>query len=118
MTYVMSDLHGCYDQYIKMLKKIQFSKNDELYILGDVIDRGKEPIKILLDMAGRDNVYPILGNHELLALSVLPALLKIYDQKSHRFVGIFVLLFCRWAGAHQRKKDEKRCNIWLFGRFG
>lgn len=72
----MSDLHGCYDQYIKMLKKIQFSESDELYILGDVIDRGKEPIKILLDMAARDNVYAILGNHELLALSVLPALLK------------------------------------------
>ena len=31
MTYVMSDLHGCYDQYIKMLKKIQFSETDELH---------------------------------------------------------------------------------------
>ena len=28
MVYVMSDLHGCYDEYMKMLKKISFSKKD------------------------------------------------------------------------------------------
>ena len=38
MIYVMSDLHGCYDKYERMLKKISFSKDDILYILGDVVD--------------------------------------------------------------------------------
>lgn len=47
MIYVISDLHGCYDQYKQMLKKIQLSKNDTLYILGDVIDHGNDGIKIL-----------------------------------------------------------------------
>ena len=28
MIYAMSDLHGCYDKYIKMLEKINFSKRD------------------------------------------------------------------------------------------
>lgn len=36
--YVMSDIHGCYDEFIKMLELISFSDKDELYILGDVID--------------------------------------------------------------------------------
>lgn len=31
-----------------MLKKIQFSQEDELYILGDVIDRGEYGIQIML----------------------------------------------------------------------
>jgi hypothetical protein len=31
---------------------------------------------------------------------------------------IFVLVRCRWAGAHQREKDEKRIKLWLLGRFG
>jgi hypothetical protein len=41
------------------------------------------------------------------------ALLKIEDLKAFGFVVIFVLLFCRWADAHQRKKDEKRRNTRL-----
>jgi len=41
------------------------------------------------------------------------ALLKIEDLKAKGFVVIFVLLFCRWADAHQRKKDEKRRNTRL-----
>lgn len=42
MIYIMSDLHGCYDLYQKMLKTIKFSQTDMLYIIGDVIDRGKD----------------------------------------------------------------------------
>ena len=34
VIYAMSDLHGCYDKYIKMLEKISFSDSDTLYILG------------------------------------------------------------------------------------
>lgn len=40
MIYVMSDIHGCYEQFMIMLKKIHFTDTDILYILGDVIDRG------------------------------------------------------------------------------
>ncbi len=75
MTYVMSDIHGCYDKYIKMLEKINFNKNDVLYILGDVVDRGAEPIRVLKDMMMRDNVIPIIGNHEVLAIECLDKLL-------------------------------------------
>ena len=48
-TYVMSDLHGNYEAYINMLKKIDLKDSDMLYILGDVLDRGPHPIKIILD---------------------------------------------------------------------
>lgn len=71
MRYVISDIHGCYEEYLELLKKIQFGDADELYILGDVVDRGPEPIKVLRDMMGRANVYPILGNHDYVALKIL-----------------------------------------------
>ena len=74
MIYVMSDLHGCYDKYVQMLEKIGFGDGDTLYILGDVIDRGPDGIRILLDMMDRKNVIPIIGNHESLALSSLKLL--------------------------------------------
>ena len=71
MIYVMSDIHGCYNEYKQLLEKIQFSEADEMYVLGDVVDRGPEPMKILFDMMYRPNVYPILGNHEYMAIKIL-----------------------------------------------
>lgn len=71
MIYVMSDLHGCYDKYKQMLEKIKFNSEDTMYVLGDIIDRGDDGVKILLDMMRRPNVVPILGNHEYMAYSVL-----------------------------------------------
>ena len=71
MTYVMSDIHGDYRRYLQMLELIGFSDEDELYVLGDVIDRGEEPLKVLLDMSMRPNVFPVMGNHELMAAWIL-----------------------------------------------
>jgi len=71
MIYVMSDLHGCYEEYIKMLKLINFSDDDTLYVLGDICDRGKRPMSILLHMMDHENIIPIYGNHDLNAYYAL-----------------------------------------------
>ena len=63
-TYVMSDIHGDLDSYRRMLELIGFSDNDELYVLGDVVDRGPYGVEILLDIMDRPNVHMTLGNHE------------------------------------------------------
>lgn len=66
MKYVMSDIHGMYDKYIEMLNKISFSESDKLYILGDIIDRGKDPIKIYKHIIENNNIILLKGNHELM----------------------------------------------------
>ena len=76
MTYAMSDLHGRYDLYMKMLEKINFCKTDKLYILGDLVDRGEEGMRIILDVAKRDNVIPLMGNHDYMALMILSSLAR------------------------------------------
>lgn len=73
MHYIMSDLHGCYKEYIKMLELIKFSEEDILYINGDVVDRGDGPIRILQHMMRHKNIIPIVGNHELMVLQGLAA---------------------------------------------
>lgn len=60
----MSDIHGCFNEFKKMLKLINFSQNDMLYIIGDVIDRGKEPIKVLDYIMNNSNIILMRGNHE------------------------------------------------------
>ncbi len=80
MIYVMSDIHGMYRKYKKMLELIGFSDDDTLYMIGDVIDRGDEPIQILQDMMQRQNVIPLLGNHELMALNALSVISEFIDS--------------------------------------
>lgn len=87
MIYAISDIHGAYDKYIKMLEKIKFNDDDTLYVIGDVIDRGKDSIKILQDMMNRANVFPILGNHEIMALSVLKDLMvEVTDKNAESYL--------------------------------
>lgn len=74
-TYLMSDIHGEYGKFIAMLKLINFTDDDTLYILGDILDRGPEPIKILKELSFRSNIFCLLGNHELMAIDVLENLL-------------------------------------------
>lgn len=62
--YVMSDIHGEADRFHSMLKKICFSSSDTLYILGDVIDRGPDGIRLLQEIMNSTNMRMILGNHE------------------------------------------------------
>lgn len=71
MTYVISDIHGQYDAYAAMLEKIHFSPEDTLYINGDILDRGKKPIKVILDAMERPNVVCLAGNHEHMAMKCL-----------------------------------------------
>ena len=81
MYYAMSDIHGCFDKYKEMLSLIDFTPRDTLYVLGDVIDRGPDGIKILQDMMLRPNVFPLLGNHEFTAAVCLPWLMEeVTDQ--------------------------------------
>ncbi len=87
MKYVIADIHGCYTEYKKLLEKIHFSDKDELYVLGDVVDRGPEPIKVLWDMMARPNVYPVLGNHEYMALTVLRRLnVEITEENAEKYL--------------------------------
>ena len=74
MTYVMSDLHGEYEKYLRMLECIGFSDDDVLYILGDVLDRGDGGFKILFDIEERDNMVTLAGNHDLTAHFILSRL--------------------------------------------
>lgn len=73
MTYVMSDIHGNFDKYESILKLINLSDGDELYGIGDAIDRGKDGIRVLRDIMQRPNVHMLLGNHEWMAIETILA---------------------------------------------
>lgn len=71
MTYVMSDIHGHYDKFLALLDMINFTNEDTMIIIGDVIDRGPSGISMLQDIMSRKNVVMTMGNHELMMLESL-----------------------------------------------
>ena len=75
-TYVIGDIHGEYEQLKILLEKMNFKEDDELFILGDVVDRGPNPIKALQFLMTLPNCTCIAGNHELMALTNLKLLLN------------------------------------------
>lgn len=64
MIYIMSDIHGLFRPFIRMLKHINFHDSDTLYILGDVIDRGTGGVAMLNYCKSKENIHLLKGNHE------------------------------------------------------
>ena len=70
--FAISDIHGCPKTFLALLDKIAFSKSDELFLLGDYVDRGpdsKGVLDAIFDL--QKNGYTLrclLGNHEELVL--------------------------------------------------
>ena len=74
-TYCVSDIHGEYEAFLRLLEKIRFSADDTLYILGDLVDRGPRPMALIRDVMARDNVIALAGNHDFLACMFLKKLI-------------------------------------------
>ncbi|MBD3107481.1 serine/threonine protein phosphatase [Bacillus sp. AGMB 02131] len=73
-AFVISDIHGCYEPFMKLLEN--WNPEMELIILGDVINRGKDSLKVvqqLIKLKGlyREKVKIIKGNHEDMFLDFL-----------------------------------------------
>ena len=72
MTYVVSNLHGHLEEYKTLLQTIKFNaERDVLYVLGDTVDYGPDPMGLIEDMSYRLNVYPIAGEHDFTAVKML-----------------------------------------------
>ncbi len=97
MIYAASDLHGYpLTEFKIMLKQVGFSKDDFLYILGDVIDRGPDGIKILKWLMAQPNMQLILGNHESMMLKCDFLFEEITDESICRLTGSKLDTFSTW----------------------
>ena len=61
-NYVVTDLHGRYDLWEKIINKLQ--PEDTLYCLGDCADRGPDGWKIIAEAFANPQVVYLKGNHE------------------------------------------------------
>lgn len=87
---VVSDIHGCFETFENLLNKTGFTKSDQLFILGDCIDRGPYSRavidRVMQLLAEGYAVYPVRGNHEQLFLEYRdrsPSKLRYFAQRQN-----------------------------------
>ena len=71
-TYLIGDVHGCYDELIALLEQVEFNpETDTLWLTGDLVARGPGSLEVLrfVKQLG-DSVRIVLGNHDLHLLAV------------------------------------------------
>ena len=72
---LISDIHGCFKTFKKLLKKIKLQKQDQLFLLGDFVNKGPASNKVLdliLKLQRKKfTIYLIRGNHEQIVLNTI-----------------------------------------------
>lgn len=63
-TFVIGDIHGCYDELMALIAKVGLSDTDRLIALGDIVDRGNQSKEVYEYLKNRPNCIVLMGNHE------------------------------------------------------
>ncbi|PMB10479.1 serine/threonine protein phosphatase [Fischerella thermalis CCMEE 5328] len=67
---VIGDVHGHYEGLMRLLDAIAPTSDDQVYFLGDLIDRGPQSAQVVNFV--KDSPYQcLLGNHEQMLLNIL-----------------------------------------------
>lgn len=74
---VIGDVHGHYDTLMILMEAIAPTKEDMVYFLGDLIDRGPQSAQVV-DFVKESPYISLLGNHEQMLLDILGDR-EIYD---------------------------------------
>ena len=105
LTYlVVSDIHGCYDEFVKLLSlnkievqnhKIVYNEyNKKIVIAGDYIDSGKQTYD-MIDFCynNLEDIYIVIGNHENRLYKELRGELEHIEEK--------------WFDTYDKMKDDE-----------
>ena len=84
--YVISDIHGCLKTFKALITKLNLSNKDQVFLLGDYIDRGadsKGVVDYVIELQEKFQIYPLRGNHE-------EDLLLLIEFKNNKLIEKYV----------------------------
>ena len=110
-TYAVGDIQGCAREFDQLLEAIGFGDDDELWLVGDLVNRGPDSIGVMqrvLELA--QQTITVLGNHDLHLLAMYFAGHKpsrsdtVDDLLSHRRMPEFAEYLCAQPIFHTDQK--------------
>ena len=93
-TWVVGDIHGCYDDFMRLLSRKEIGLEDRVILIGDIIDRGPDSYKMLnwamknVSKTGRFQM--ICGNHE-------DNIIRDYDRCKRRLENGYCMVLTRYG---------------------
>ena len=63
-TIVVGDIHGCWDEFQRLIEATGFGTGDVLVTVGDFLDRGPDSWAVARFIRNTPNVFSVIGNHE------------------------------------------------------
>ncbi len=89
-TYVIGDIHGCFDELQSLLKVIDFDqKEDCLWFTGDLVNDGPKPVETLEFIKNLGNrAICTLGNHDLTLLGIDTGCINISKDRRMGFEAV------------------------------
>ena len=67
--YAIGDVQGCFTELEELLERLQIQDSDQIYFLGDIINRGPQSLKTLRFIKAQPNMHLLLGNHDIHTLA-------------------------------------------------
>lgn len=61
---VVGDIHGCFDQFMALLKECDYNDMDIVVATGDLVDRGPQIREVLTWFYVTGNSFTVMGNHD------------------------------------------------------
>lgn len=61
---IIGDIHGCHEELVELLDRVALTSTDVLVSVGDLVDRGPEPGKVVRLFRERPGSVVLMGNHE------------------------------------------------------
>ena len=108
--FAFGDIHGCYNTLQALLQKIKATDDDQLFFLGDMIDRGKysqQVIDFMIESKALGKQYYCLrGNHEEYLINTVCG--SVTKTKSQEFITKNGLQFLF------NEKDEMKPDYYQF----
>jgi serine/threonine protein phosphatase 1 len=89
---------------MELIKKINFTEDDMLYVLGDIIDRGKSSLDCVDFVRSRSNIVCLTGNHELMKRNYFENITEVKHDKVKYY------MWMKYSGAMRYNNYNKHCQ--------